>query len=160
MKIIDRAMAEYSRSSNLHAQRAQLYVLEGDKDAAIGMLRKAIRLSSSKFYLWSRLAALITDKDSLKLRVSLLCRALSCPGQEAMKGKIHLNLAVALAEGGAFPQSKWELKYVKELYEKKEWRLPRSYTETMKKLPKGTKDSDPEPIYRKVGHLADEFIFR
>lgn len=160
LKIIDRALAEFPRTANLYAQRAQLYELEGNKEAAIGMLKNALRASSSKYYLWSRLAALITDKDSLRLRVSLLCKALSCPGQEQFKGKIHMNLAVALAEGGAFPQAKWELKYVKDLYEKKDWRLPRPYNETMKKLPTGTKVSDPGPIYRKLAHLAEEFIFQ
>lgn len=157
--IMDRAMTEYPGSSNLYAQRAQLYETEGDKESAIGMLRNAILASSSKFYLWSRLAALITDRDSLRLKVSLLCKALSCPGQEEFKGRIHLNLAAALAEGGAFPQAKWELKHVKNLYEKNEWRLPRLYTETEKKLPAGTQASDPESIYRKVAHLADDFIY-
>ena len=61
MAIINKALAEYPASSNLYAQCAQLYELEGDKEAAIGMLRNAILASSSMFFLWSRMAALITD---------------------------------------------------------------------------------------------------
>lgn len=160
MTIINRALVEYPASSNLYAQCAQLYELAGDKDAAIGMLRNAILASSSKFFIWSRLAALITDKDDLRLKVSLLYKALRCPGQEEYKGKIHLNLAAALAEGGAFPQAKWELKYVKGLYKEKEWNLPRLYHETEKKIPSGTQTADPEAIYKKVESLADDYIYQ
>ena len=123
------------------------------------MLRNAILTSSSKFYLWSRLAALITSRDNLRLKVSLLYKALCCPGQEEFKGKIHLNLAAALAEGGAFPQASWELKYVKNFYEGKGWYLPRLYNETKKKIPAGTKAADPTAIYKKAEHLADDYIY-
>lgn len=159
MAIIDRALKEYSGSSNLYAQCAQLYELSGDKESAIGMLRNAILTSSSKFFLWSRLAALITDKDELRLKVSLLYKALRCPGQEEFKGKTHLSLASALAEGGAFPQANWELKYVKGLYKEKDWNLPRLYRETEKKIPVGTQAADPEAIYKKVESLADDYIY-
>lgn len=159
MAIIDRALIEYPGSSNLYAQCAQLYELVGNKEAAIGMLRNAILVTPSKFYFWSRLAALINDKDSLRIKVGLLYKALCCPGQEEFKGKIHTNLAAALAEGGAFPQAKWELKHVKALYEKNEWYLPRLYSETEKKIPSGTQTADPMAIYKKVEHLADDFIY-
>lgn len=159
MAIIDRALIEYSGSSNLYAQCAQLYELSGDKETAIGMLRNAILTSSSKFFLWSRLASLITDKDELRLKVSLLYKALRCPGQEEFKGKTHLSLASALAEGGAFSQAIWELKYVKGLYKEKDWNLPRLYRETEKKIPVGTQAADPEAIYKKVESLADDYIY-
>lgn len=158
MAIIDRSLIEYPSSSNLYAQCAQLYELAGEKETAIGMLRNAILASSSKFFLWSRLAALITNKDDLRLKVSLLYKALRCPGQEEFKGRIHLNLAAALAEGGAYPQAKWELKYVNGLYGEKDWNLPRLYRETEKKIPTGTKPADPEAIYKKVESLADDYI--
>ncbi len=156
---MERALTEYPGSSNLYAQCAQLYELSGEMDAAIQMMRKAILSSSSKFFLWSRLAALITDKDSLRLKVSLLYKALYSPGQEDYKGKIHLNLAAALAEGGAFPQAKWELEYVKNFYRQKGWNMPRLYKDTEKKIPIGTEPSDPIAIYKKVEPLAEEFIY-
>lgn len=159
MAIVNRALVEYPGSSNLYAQCAQLYELSGNKEAAIEMLRNAILASSSKFYLWSRLAALITSRVDLRLKVSLLYKALCCPGQEEFKGKIHLNLAAALAEGGAFPQASWELKYVKNFYEGKGWYLPRLYNETKKKIPAGTKAADPTAIYKKAEHLADDYIY-
>ena len=77
------------------------------------MLRNAILASSVKFHLWSRLAGLITDKERLRLKVALLYKASRCPGQEDYKGRVHLHLASALAEGGAFPQARWDLDHVK-----------------------------------------------
>ncbi len=157
--LINQALVAYPPTANLFAQRAQIHELAGEKEAAIEMLRNAILSSSTKFYLWSRLAALITDKDSLRLKVSLLYRALRCPGQEDFKGKIHLQLAASLAEGGAFPQAKWELEYVRNFYGQKGWNLPRLYKETEKKIPSDTQAADPTPLYRKVEQLADDFIY-
>ncbi len=160
MQIIDRALKGYSSSPNLYSQCAKLYEIAGDKEDAIEMLRKAIIATPTKFYLWSRLASMITGKDELRLHVGLLYKALKCPGQEDYKGKVHMNLAIALAEGGAFPQAKWELKYVKKLYEIKEWYLPYYYGKTERKIPKGTQAADPITIYKKLEPLADEFIFQ
>ena len=157
--IINHAMVAYPPTTNLFAQRAQLHELSGEKKAAIEMLRHAILTSSSKFYLWSRLANLITDKENMRLKVSLLYKALCCPGQEEFKGKIHLHLAATLAEGGAMPQAKWELTYVKDLYTKNDWYLPKLYRETENKIPAETAPADPSAIYRKVAHLADDFIY-
>ncbi len=159
LAIINRALVAYPPTTSLFAQRAQIHELAGEKEAAIEMLRHAILSSSTKFYLWSRLASLITDKDSLRLKVSLLYKALRCPGQEDFKGKIHLQLAAALAEGGAFPQAKWELEYVRNFYSQKGWNMPRLYKETEKKIPADTQAADPGSLYRKVEHMADDFIY-
>lgn len=157
--IVDRAIAVYPPTTSLFTQRAQLYELAGEREASIEMLRNAILTSSTKFYLWSRLANLITGKENLRLKVSLLYKALRCPGKDEFKGKIHLYLAAALAEGGAFPQAKWELKYVRDLYNKNGWYLPNLLKETEKKIPTGTEPADPSGIYSKVEHLADDFIY-
>ncbi|MDE7346780.1 MAG: hypothetical protein K2N48_08595 [Muribaculaceae bacterium] len=157
--IINQALVAYPPTANLFAQRAQIHELAGEKVEAVEMLRNAILASSTKFHLWSRLANLITDKDDLRLKVSLNYKALRCPGQEDFKGKIHLQLAAALAEGGAFPQAKWELDYVKNLYGSKGWNLPRLYKETEKKMPSDIEAADPSGIYRKVEHMAEDFIY-
>ena len=160
MKIIDHAIETYPPTCNLYAQRAQLHELEGNQESAVDMLRKAIRLSPTKYYLWSRLAMLIKGKEYLNLRLSLLWKALNCPGQAQFKGKIHLYLASGLADSGFYGEAKWELKYLKDLYEKKDWRLPRNYNEILKKLPAATKESDPKLLYSSLAHLADDFIHR
>lgn len=159
MRIVQRALTEFPGSSSLYAQSAQLYEMAGDKTAAIDMLCKAIMAASSKFFLWSRLAALISDKAQLRLRISLLYKALCCPGQEDFKGKIHLQLASLLVSGGAFPQAKWELDYVKGMYEKMGWHLPKLFYEVEKMIPEDTQPSNPLSIYRKVESLADDFVY-
>lgn len=157
--IVNQAMEMYPPTANLFAQRAQIHELAGEKDEAIEILRHAILSSSTKSYLWSRLAHLITDKDSIRLKVALLYKALLCPGQEGYKGKIHLQLASALADGGAFPQAKWELNYVKDFYGRNDWHLPKLYSETEKKITSATEPSDPSGMYKKIEHLADDFIY-
>ncbi|MDE5870421.1 MAG: hypothetical protein K2H22_00530 [Muribaculaceae bacterium] len=157
--IINQALVAYPPTANLFAQRAQIHELGGEKEAAVEMLRNAILTSPTKFYLWSRLANLINNKDDLRLKISLLYKALRCPGQEDFKGKIHLGLAAAFAEGGAFPQAKWELDHVKDFYENKGWNLPRLYRDTEKKIPCGTVAADPAGIYSKIENMADDFIY-
>ncbi len=159
IKVVDRALDEFHDSASLYAQRAQLYELADDKASAIDMLRKAIMASSSKYYLWSRLAALTSDKEQLRLRVSLLYKALRCPGQEDFKGKIHLQLAHALAAGGLYQQAQWELNYVKDLYNKMEWHLPRLFKEVEKAIPEQTQPLNPTPIYKKIESVADDFVY-
>lgn len=159
MSILNQALVAYPPSANLLAQSAQVYILTGDKDKAIQMLREAILVSPSKSFLWNRLANLFTDNDHLRLKTSLLYKALQCPGQDDFKGKIHLSLAAALADGGAFPHALHELVFVKKLYLSKGWNLPRLYKETEKKIPDGTLPADPAAIYRKIEHLADDFIY-
>ena len=157
--IINRALVAYPPTANLFSQRAQIHELAGEKECAVEMLRNAILASSTKFYLWARLADMMTDRDDLRLKVGLLYKALRCPGQEDFKGKIHLQLASALAEGGAFPQAMWELNHVKDFYGNKGWNLPRLHKDTEKKIPACTEAADPSGIYRKVEHMADDFIY-
>lgn len=159
ISVVDRAMTEYAASASLYAQRAQLHELTGDTAAAIDMLRDAILTSPAKFFLWQRLACLISDKESVRLKASLLYKALKCPGPEEYKGRIHLLLASAMTEAGAYPQALWELQIVRKLYEEKGWNMPRHYREVESKLPADTQPMDPTAIYRKIEPLADDFIY-
>lgn len=156
--LLSRALSEYGRSASVYAEGSKVYEVAGEKEKAINLLKKAIALSPKKFYYWSRLAGMLDGKDTLRLRVSLLWKALSCPGREEIKGRVHLSLAKCLAEGGAFAQAQWELKEVKKLYESHEWFLPREYKKTRQMIPAGTEASDPRPMYQKGEHMADEFI--
>lgn len=159
VRIANQALVAYPGSASLFAQRAQLHELAGENEAAIEMLRNAVLASSTKYHLWSRLARLISGKEQTRLKVALLYKALRCPGQEEYKGKVHLHLAAILADGGAYPQAKWELDYVKRFYEEKGWYMPRLYTEVSGRIPEGTVTADPSGMYRKVEHLADDFIY-
>lgn len=159
MEIAMRGLEEYPDSSNLSAQCSQLFMLIGDRERAIELLRNAILSAPSKFFLWSRLAELITDEKSRRLKISLYYKALLCPGQEDFKGRIRLGLAEILAEAGAYPEALWEMDKVKEIYEKNVWHLPALYREIEKRIPFPTSPADPTAAYRKVEKLADDFIY-
>ncbi len=159
MEIVERALEEYPDSSNLSAQCAQLCVISGDTERAVVLLRNAILSAPTKFFLWSRLAELMNGEESRRLKIAFLYKALCCPGQEDFKGRIHLMLADALAEAGAYPEAMWEMTRVKEIYGRNGWHLPPRFKEIEKRMPVSTSPVDPAAAYRKVEKMADDFIY-
>lgn len=160
MQLALRALADYPGSDNICAQVARLYELGGEREKAVEMLRNAILASSSKFYLWDRLADLVNGEDGChRLAVSLLYKALLAPGQEDFKGRIRMKLAKVMTDAGAPAHARWELETVRKMYEAKGWNLPRLYRETMQRIPADTVAMDPAPVYRKLAPLADVFVY-
>lgn len=159
MDIIRKAEITYSDSSSMMAQRAILHELDGASDLAVDSLRKAILLTPTKFFLWSRLARLIDKEQDVKLHIALLHRALSSPGQEEFKGKIRLSLAEAWFSIKAFSQAKYELDIIRELYQRNDWHLSPRFLEAEKSIPSDTVAANPEAAYRRIAPLADDFIF-
>lgn len=161
MKLSLSALENNPTSDNLYAQCARLHELSGEREKAEEMLRKAILASSSKFYLWGRLADLMSEIDEKpRLTVCLYHKALTVPGQEDFKGRIRLKLAKVLTDAGSLPHAKWELERVRRLYESKGWYLPRLYKETLDRIPTETIPADPTPIYRKLEPLADDYLYK
>lgn len=154
------ALAENPGSDGLNANCARLYELRGNKEKAVELLRNAILASSSKFYLWGRLADIVSEeKSKTRLAVALLYKALRAPGQEDFKGRVHLKMAKVLADGGSPAHAKWELDVVKRMYESKGWNLPKLSKEISRQIPADTVAADPSSIYRKLEYLADDFIY-
>lgn len=158
MEVMEKALAEYSDSSNLLAQRASLFILDGDDKKAEELLRKAILGAPGKFFLWSRLAD-IAGKEDVKLRIALLYKALSTPGQEEFKGKIRLRLAEAWMEMGVAAFAKWELAKIKELYQRNDWHLSPRVKGIEDKISSAVAAEDPTESYRLAEKLADDFIY-
>ncbi len=159
MEVIDRAMTEYPESFTLMSQRAAIHELYGDREAAKALLRKALLYAPGKFFLWSRLATLFSPVEDPRRHVALLYKGLRAPGQEQFKGRIRLSLAEAFVLKSQHHYALWELNHVKQLYESNGWHLPRKHTEAMGKIPQGTVAENPENLYRKLEHLADEEVF-
>lgn len=159
LKVAAEALTTYPDSFNLLSQIAAVRMLQGKTDEARRLLRKAILLAPGKFFLWSRLAATVSPLKEMRLHVALLHRALRSPGQEQFKGRIRLSLAEAMIIKEAWPQALWELNKVRQTYEANGWHLPLSYHACMKKIPFHTVAQDPEPLYGKVAHMADNEIY-
>lgn len=157
--VIDRAMSKYKDSYNLMSQRASIHISSHETEKARILLRGALLLAQGKFHLWNKLAATVSPTNEPRLHIALLYKALRSPGQDSYKGKIRLSIAAVLAEKGVFAQALWELQQVKALYEQQGWHLPPSFNNIMRKIPSETTPDNPERLYKKVEHLADEEIF-
>lgn len=157
--ITDHALNLFPDSHSLLYQRASLHILQAQPEQAISLLKRAILLSPSKHYLWSRLASLVSPENDLKLHISLLFHALSAPGPEQFKGKVRLSLAKAWIFARAYPQALHELLSYKHIYEQNGWHLSRDFNNTLSQISEDTTPSDPMPAYKRVDNLADSFIY-
>lgn len=157
--IIDRALAMYPDTPALLSQRAWVHAAAGQDAQAKDLLRRALIIAPGKFYLWARLARLMEGPQSLTLRMALLYKALRAPGQEQFKGRIRMDLALAWLEKGYAPQAKWEADRVAEQYKAAGWHPAKALTEAQKRIPDGTVAENPEPLYRKIEHLADDEVY-
>ena len=159
MQVVDQAVASFPDSFNLLSQRASIHILAHEDAKAAELLKGAILMAPGKFFLWSKLASIIPVAQDSHLHVALLYKALRAPGPEEYKGRIRISMADALASKGAFPQALFELLRVKSLYEANGWHLSPRFNSVMAKIPQGIQPDDPARIYRKVEHLADEYVY-
>lgn len=157
--IVDQAVEHFQDSHSLLAQRSSLCELLGQTDRAKELLIKAVLLAPGKFFLWSKLAELTDINAEPNMRVALLQRALKSPGPEQFKGKVRLMLAKTFFSLNAYPQALWELQQVRRIYESNNWHLSTEFQSLASHIPDGTVATNPEEIYRKVSHLADEMIY-
>ncbi len=159
MMTIDRAMMEYRDSYNLMMQRAAVHQLSGEKEQARGLLRNALLYAPGKPFLWSRLASLYSPEEESRKHVALLYKALQAPGPEQFKGRIRLSLANALILKGMHHNALWELEKVKKTYEANGWNMPKAYKSAMSEIPEGTLAEDPEGLYKRMEHIADDEVY-
>lgn len=159
IEIVEEALEVNPTSVSLLMHRATLHIIANEKEAARNLLRKALLLAPGKFFLWSRLASLISTDENMRLHVALLHKALCSPGQEQYKGRIRLQLAQAFVDRGAIGEALYELSRVKACYETNGWHLPKAYEAAIRKIPANTQPVNPDHIYTKLSHLAEEEIY-
>lgn len=159
IEVVDRAILEFKDSFNLMMQRAAIHQLAGEIEPARQLLRNAILYAPGKHFLWSRLASLYSPEEDPRRHVALLYKALRAPGPEQYKGKIRLSLARALMFKDLHHNALWELNRVKSTYEANGWHQPTAYKEILGKIPHDTVAEDPEGLYRRLEHIADDEIY-
>lgn len=159
MQVMEQALAAFPDSFNLLSQRAAIHILAGEKEEASRMLKAALLEAPGKFFLWSRLASVVDAAAQPHLQIALLFKALKAPGQEQFKGKVRMALAETLEARGSYPMALHELEKVKSLYEANGWHLSKRFNELLKKIPAGTVPADPTDAYRRVEHMADEYVY-
>ncbi|MDE6718192.1 MAG: hypothetical protein K2J70_08385 [Muribaculaceae bacterium] len=159
MGLIVKAENTYKDNAALIAQRAEIHLLTGREKEAVDCLKKVILISPSKFFYWHRLASLIDMENNLRLRMALLYKAVTSPGEEEFKGKIRLDLAEGWIKAKSYPQALFELDFVEQVYARNKWNLSPRFLELIASIPDMTKAENPQSIYMKIAYCAEDFIF-
>lgn len=159
VSLMDRALEQYPDSYNLMTQRAAVHIKAGEHLPASALLRKALLLAPGKFHIWSRLASLIDESSEMHLKVALLAKALSAPGQPQFKGRIRIELARLWLAKGCCPEALCELQRVRDIYDLQGWHLPAACARLGERIPADTRPKDPSAAYRKLLPMADAYIY-
>lgn len=159
MTVMERGVKEFGDSCNILAQRAALYLMAGEREKGVELLRQAVLTAPGKYYLWQRLADALPDDAPMRLRVALLHKALSAPGPEMFKGRVRLAMADAWLTVAHPAYAAWELEAVKRLYESNGWHMPRLFSQLANLLPAAVVAQDPSAVYRKIGRIAEEYLY-
>ena len=157
--LMERALTDFPNTDTLLAQQATLLRLAGEPLRARDMLRRAILNAPTKFFLWHRLATMMSPRNELRLHIAFLCKALLAPGPDKFKGRIHLDLAAALIACGQFPKALRELQSVESCYKENSWHLPRVFAELTAKIPDGVAPETDPGWYRRFNSIADHDIY-
>lgn len=159
VNVMQKALAEYPDSYNLSAQWATIQIAAGNLEEAKEYIRKALLLAPGKFHLWSMLGSVTSLGQEPRLRMALFAKALYSPGQDQFKGRIRLRLAEIWLERGCKAQGKYELDKVAEIYRRQNWHLPAEHARLSARIPADTESASPEPMYRKLIPMAEEYLY-
>ncbi len=157
--VAEHALVTFPDAAMLKAQVAEFYIVGGEKDKAVTLLRDAVLLAPAKFFLWSRLAAVVGMQENVKLYIALLYKALAAPGQEQFKGKIRMQLAEAWLLLEAPGAAMWELEAVRALYTRNGWHLSGRFAALAARIPPVTVPQDPTAAYKRALPIVDTFLY-
>lgn len=100
--------------------KAQLHLRAGQLAEAKMIYRDLCLKIGDKYYIWSEFAECWKDT---KVKIALLCKALSLEKNEDFLGKIRLELARQLIKAKKYENAKVELEQYKKHYTKMGWRV-------------------------------------
>ena len=160
LKLVDEALEQFPDSANLKSQASDLLrKTEDGWERSLQLAREAVLLAPGKFYLWSRLADHIDHFEKPNLSFSLEYKALSAPGPKEYKINIIIALAAKLIDHKAYPQALYLLDQADEISKKQGWKISDLSRSMRSRIPAGTEPKDPTPGFKKIAHLADEFVY-
>ena len=155
--VLDVAIRKWSNDDNLLRCKAMLMSKQGEKEVAINLYKKAIKLTSGqKYYLWSDLANLVADDD---LKIGLLSKALMLHMPEEFLGKLRAQLALSLCNKGLYSSAMYEINRVKSTYEENGWNLPVQIRGIMQQIPSGISPDNNAIKYSEWALRAEEYLF-
>lgn len=103
---------------------AALHRLAGDFKQAETRLKAVLKAKRSEFWPWAEAGRLYRPVQP-KLAISCFCQALRLGKEPKFLGKIHVELAELLAEGGNPAQASQEAVVAAEIYDRESWSPPK-----------------------------------
>lgn len=136
---------------------AKLLLKKGEGQAAYDLLKQFARLKSREFWVWQLLADTQSDSD---LKMSFLCKALTCGGKEEMLVSLREESALLFANMGHLSEAKHETLRAIEARKRKGWSLTNGLRniQVEKWFMQTTATRNNEPFYRRFSDKAERLI--
>lgn len=154
--LLIKAIKQYPSQSLYKYYLARLYAATGRKAKALKAYKK-LALITGQSYIWSDLAALLTDPDQ---RMAALSKALLLQRDVNKTGRLHLGLAQLLIKEKKFPEAACELRQYRDIYTRNGWHLSDFYQRLRQSVPADTRPaSDNRAQYQASLAALDDFLY-
>ena len=154
--LLVKAIKQYPTQSLYKYYLARLYAATGRKAKAVKAYKK-LALITGHSYIWSDLAALLTDPVQRK---AALCKALLLQRDVNKTGRLHLGLAQLLIKENKFPEAACELRQYRDIYTRNGWHLSDYYQRLRQSVPADTQPvRDNRSLYQASLAVLDNFLY-
>ena len=154
--LLVKAVKQYPTQSLYKYYLARLYAATGRKAKALKAYKK-LALITGQSYIWSDLAALLTDPVQRK---AALCKALLLQRDVNKTGRLHLGLAQLLIKENRFPEAACELRQYRDIYTRNGWHLSDFYQRLRQSVPADTQPvRDNRFLYQASLAALDDFLY-
>ena len=154
--LLVKAVQQYPTQSLYKYYLARLYAASGRKAKAVKAYKK-LALITGQSYIWSDLAALLTDPVQRK---AALCKALLLQRDVNKTGRLHLGLAQLLIKENKFPEAACELRQYRDIYTRNGWHLSDYYQRLRQSVPADTQPvRDNRSLYQASLTALDDFLY-
>ena len=154
--LLVKAVKQYPTQSLYKYYLARLYAATGRKAKAVKAYKK-LALITGQSYIWSDLAALLTDSVQRK---AALCKALLLQRDVNKTGRLHLGLAQLLIKEDKFPEAACELRQYRDIYTRNGWHLSDFYQRLRQSVPADTMPvGDNRSLYQASLASLDDFLY-
>ena len=154
--LLVKAVQQYPTQSLYKYYLARLYAATGRKAKAVKAYKK-LALITGQSYIWSDLAALLTDPVQRK---AALCKALLLQRDVNKTGRLHLGLAQLLIKENKFPEAACELRQYRDIYTRNGWHLSDYYQRLRHSVPADTQPvRDNRSLYQTSLAALDDFLY-
>ncbi len=154
--LLVKAVKQYPTQSLYKYYLARLYAATGRKAKALKAYKK-LALITGQSYIWSDLAALLTDPVQRK---AALCKALLLQRDVNKTGRLHLGLAQLLIKENRSPEAACELRQYRDIYTRNGWHLSDFYQRLRQSVPADTQPvRDNRSLYQASLAALDDFLY-